>query len=254
LVPIDDPKVWAGPLLFIKNITYPSGSLFAFTITENKVSETQKDLDDLLIPLKNAGILVNSTILSDREFLHGAKLVIQTLKARPFRPNILFLTLGNAPEKDSIINDLVLQASANELGTMILRQHSRVAFGMQKTINLWLRDKSPNWHLAMLVTLHLQLNWSGKINLVTVAEKSVDKNRLYTFLESLNQQARLPSTADYHVLVGPFQKAIKTAPRADINIFGLGDKLSFDFMRNATEWTKSSALFVKDSGWENALV
>jgi solute carrier family 12 sodium/potassium/chloride transporter 2 len=34
LVPVEEPKIWAGPLLFIKSITSPSGSIFAFTVKE----------------------------------------------------------------------------------------------------------------------------------------------------------------------------------------------------------------------------
>ena len=78
--------------------------------------------------------------------------------------------------------------------------------------------------------------------------------RLYKFLERLSDQARMPSLTEFHVLIGSFDKMLVTAPRADINIFGLGDKLQFDFMRKATEITKSSCLYVKDSGWESALV
>ncbi len=253
LIPVDDPKVWAGPLLFIRSITYPSGSLFAFTVKATKVEETQNDLMELLLPIENENILVNSTVIEDGEFLHGAKLVIQTLKGGAFRPNVLFLTLGADNDKDGIIDQLVNEASRYELGSMILRQHPRVAFGMQKHVNLWLRDKSPNWHLAMLIALQLQLNWEGQINLVTATSDEGEEKRLYNFLERLSDQARLPSMTDFHVLIGPFEEVLKAAPRADVNIFGLGDKLNFDFMRKCTKWTKSSCLFVKDSGRESAL-
>ncbi|MBD3291229.1 Na-K-Cl cotransporter, partial [candidate division KSB1 bacterium] len=171
LIPIENPEVWAGPLLFIRNITHPSGSIFAFTVKENDTDKTASELKDLLSPLENQGLLVNSTVIEDQDFSHGAKLVIQTLRGGAFRPNILFLTLGNDRQKDKSIESLVTQAAKNELGTIILRQHGRMAFGMQKTVNLWLRDRSPNWHLAMLVTLQLQLNWEGKINLVTATPK-----------------------------------------------------------------------------------
>ena len=132
-----------------------------------------------------------------------------------------------------MLGNLVDQATRHEIGVIILRQHPRVAFGMQKTINLWLRDKSPNWNLAMLIPLQLQLNWEGKINLVTVAADESEEKRLGVFIERLSDQARLPSMTDCRVLTGPFEESLKTAPRADINIFGIGQQLSFDFMRNA---------------------
>lgn len=254
LVPIDNPKIWAGPLLFIRNITYPSGSIFVFSVKEEKVQETQNDLDDLIIPLKNEGILVSSTVIEDHDFLHGAKLVLQTLKAGVFKPNVLFLTLGSDNEKDEIIKQLVMQAGQNDLGITILRQHPRMAFGMQKNINLWLRDESPNWHLAMLVTIQLQMNWGGQLNLVTASPHENDEKRLYKFLDRLSEQARLPSMTYFHVLIGSFKETLLIAPHADINIFGMGEKIDLNFMRTTIDSTKSTCLFVKDSGRENALV
>ena len=105
----------------------------------------------------------------------------------------------------------------------------------------------------MLVTLQLQLNWEGKINLVTVAKDEKEKIKLMDFLERLSDQTRLPSLTDFHVEVGNFKDALVNAPRADINLFGIGKDLPFDFMREASELTKSSCLYVKDSGHESAL-
>lgn len=254
LLPVEDPELWTGPLLFIRNITYPSGSIFGFTIKNENIKETQAALNELLHPIKNQGILVNSTVLEDNDFLHGAKLVIQTLRGGAFRPNILFLTIGDDNRNDKTIEQLVDEATKHELGTIILRQHPRMAFGMQQDVNLWLRDKSPNWHLAMLITLQLQLNWEGKINLITVGDDKKDERRLYNFLENLSDQARLPSMTDFHVLISSFENAIKTAPRGDINILGLADKIPFKFIREVPELARASCIFVRDSGKESALV
>jgi amino acid transporter len=254
LLPVDNPKVWAGPLLFIRDITNPSGSIFAFTVSPDDREENQKRLNELLQPLKTQNLFVNSTVIEDENFIHGAKSVIQTLRGSTFRPNVLFLTLDDDREKDEAINQMVVEAMKEDLGIMILQQHPRVAFGMQQAINLWLREKSPNWHLAVLIALYLQLNWDGKLNLVATADSEGDKPRMYEFLERLSDMARLPSRTEFHVISAGFHDAIAAAPRADVNIFGLGDKLSFSFMRGATDWTSTSCLFVKDSGMESALV
>jgi hypothetical protein len=243
LLPVEEPEAWIGPLLLIRDIIHPSGSVFAFTIRKQKREETQRALDELLLPIKKQGGIVMSTVIEESDFLHGATLVIQILKSRTLRPNILFLTMGRDRKKDDTINDLVVQASKHEMGVIMLSQHSRMAFGMQKDVNLWLRDKSPNWHLALLVTLQLQLNWEGNIK------------RVYGFLERLSDRARLPSMTDFHVMVGSFKECLKTAPRADISIFGLGSgKLPADQIREFTDLTKTSCMFVKDSGEESALV
>ncbi len=254
LIPIDNPKIWSGSLLFIRNIVYPSGSIFAFTVTDNNAQKTEKELNELLQPFDKEHLLVNATVIEDKDFLHGALVVIQTLRACSMRPNALFLTLGQNPDRDPMIRQLAEYASRHELGILILRQHPRIAFGMQKDINLWLRDKSPNWHLAVLIALQLQLNWGGKLNLITATNDASQQRKLYRFLEYLSDQARLPSLTEFHVLLGEFKEAVKNAPPADVNIFGLGDMLPFDFMRQAPELTKSSCLFIRDSGFENALV
>ncbi len=254
LLPIEEPKKWSGSLLFIKNITYPSGSVFAFSVKNNDREETLKDLEELVNPLRNEKIFVNSSVIEDENFLHGAKLVIQTLQGGSFRPNTLFLTIGNNVEKDYIINEIVLQANKHELGLILLRQHPQTAFGFQKTVNVWLRDRSPNWHLAILIALQLQLNWEGRINLVTVANNKNEVKRLHSFLERLSDQARLPSLTEFFVLTGSFEEVLENSPKADLNIFGLGDELNFNLIRETPLKINSSCLFVKDSGKESAVV
>jgi len=255
LLPIEEPEAWTGPLLLIRDVLHPSGSVFAFTMRTERVEKTQSALDELLLPLREQGALVHSTVIEDADFLHGATLVIQILKSRTVRPNILFLTVGRDSKKDDTINRLIAHASKYELGVMFLCQHPRMAFGMQQDVNLWLRDKSPNWHLAILITLQLHSNWEGKINLITTTSDKKDKRRLHAFMERLSDRARLPSMTDFHVLVGSFKESLKVAPRADINIFGLaaGD-IPFRRIREITDLANSSCIFVKDSGEESALV
>ena len=254
LIPIDDPKVWAGSLLLIKSILYPSGSIFAFTVRDSDIEETENDLTELLAPLTDQNILVNSTVIEDSDFLHGARLVIQTLKGGTLRPNTLFLTLGEDDRNDDTINELFKHSVQYKLGIIILFQYRRTAFGMQKDVNLWLRDESPNWHLAMLVALQIQMNWNGKLNLITASQDPKDTRRLHGFLERLGDQVRLPSLSEYHVKIGDFQEVLETAPRSDINIFGLSEKPSYTFMRETANTIKSSCIFIGDSGQESALV
>jgi hypothetical protein len=254
LIPIDDPKIWTGSLLFIRSITYPSGSIFAFTVKNRGIEKTEKELNELLEPLNKENILINSTVIEDNEFLHGAKLVIQTLKGGTFRPNTLFLTISEDTDNDNVLSELVKHAEKHKMGIILLHQFQRIGFGMQKDVNLWLRDESTNWHLAMLIALQLQLNWEGKLNLISVTSKAENVKRLQYFLERLSDQVRLPSTSEFHVIEGNFEDTTKKAPKADINIFGLSDTLSFDFMRNISKSTKSSCLFIGDSGQESALV
>ena len=218
------------------------------------MEETRAALETLIEPLKNARLHINCSVIEDSSFAHGTKLVIQTLKASSFQPNILFLTVGSDDDSDPVLHQLITEAAKYELGTLVLRQHPRMAFGMQKNINLWLRDRSPNWHLAVLIALQLQLNWDGKLNLITVTTKKEDVRKATQFLDRINDQARLPSSTELQVMVGDFEEALQNAPRGDINILGLGAEVDFGFIRKTADLSKSSCLFVQDSGKENVLV
>ncbi len=254
LIPIDDPKIWSGSLLFIRSITYPSGSIFAFTVKDTDVAQTDDALKELLSPLSREEILISSTVIEDSQFLHGAKMVIQTLRGGTLRPNCLFLTVGNNPQKDSNIIELAQYAAKSNLGIILLNQHPRVAFGVQRDVNIWLRDESPNWHLAMLISLQIHQNWDGRLNLITVSPDESQEKRLYSFLEHLSDQARLPSITELYVLRGKFLESMLNAPRGDINIFGMAAEISLDSVRRIGMTANSSCLFVGDSGHENVLV
>ena len=105
----------------------------------------------------------------------------------------------------------------------------------------------------MLISLHLQSNWEGQLNLITSTSDKEERRRLSAFLERLSDRARLPSLTEFHVLVGTFRQNLQRAPAADINIFGLSEKIDFKFVREATDLTNSSCMFVRDSGEESAL-
>ena len=95
------------------------------------------------------------------------------------------------------------------------------------------------------------------MNLVTAATNPQEESQLYAFLERLSDQARLPSTSEFHIIPAPFKEALSSAPRADLNIFGLSminGTLPLDFMREVSELAKTSCVFVIDSGKESALV
>ncbi len=255
LIPIDDPKVWTGSLLFIRSIIYPTGSIYAFTVTNRDHQKTEKELGEALAPLtREKSLLIHATVIEDETFLHGAKLVIQTLKGGILRPNSLFLTIGDDRSNDAVIQELSDHAARHQMGVLLLYPHPRAAFGLQQDVNLWLRDASPNWHLATLIALQLQMNWNGKLNLITVATNKAETKRLAQFLEHLSDHARLPSVTEIFVLTGNFMDVLETAPRADINIFGLPEHISFDFVRLVPQKIGTTCLYVGDSGQESALV
>jgi hypothetical protein len=55
------------------------------------------------------------------------------------------------------------------------------------------------------------------------------------------------------VHVGELREVVGQAPAADLNIFGLDPDLPYGFIREMSEKTGSSCVFVKDSGHESIL-
>ncbi|MCB0306164.1 MAG: Na-K-Cl cotransporter, partial [Calditrichaeota bacterium] len=111
LLPVDVPGVWSGPMLFIRDITHPAGSVFAFTVSPKEREQNIRDLNELLAPLKRQNIFVNSTVIEDADFGHGSKMVLQTLRGSIFRPNILFLTLEDDKKQEQLLGQMIVEAS-----------------------------------------------------------------------------------------------------------------------------------------------
>jgi solute carrier family 12 sodium/potassium/chloride transporter 2 len=109
-----------------------------------------------------------------------------------------------------------------------------------------------NLDLAILVAYKLKLNWDARIRLITVVESPEEEIKAKEFLKSLTQLARLPQTLT-EVFVGNFSDIVAKAPLADLNIFGMEEALPYDFIKDMSQKTNSSCLFVRDSGQESIL-
>jgi hypothetical protein len=56
------------------------------------------------------------------------------------------------------------------------------------------------------------------------------------------------------ILVGEFHAVLSESPQADLNIFGISNKLDGDTMHDLASAVDTSCLFVKDSGVESMVV
>ncbi len=254
LVPIKNPKTWAGPIHLIRDIVFPGGSVFSFSVQpEEQREQIGQELAGLMAPLKREGVLTSSAAVTGEDFVQGTTIIMEFMKGAFFRPNILFLAMADDAAGDAPLVEIATGARAQELGVIMLMQHPQSAFGMERVINLWLRDRSPNWHLAVLVALQLEQNWDGQINLLASAMSEEEGHTLHHFLTDLAARVRMPGNTEIHVHVGSFQEAMTAAPPADVSIFGVGQKILCEPMREQMQRTHTSCLFVQDSGMESAL-
>jgi len=178
-----------------------------------------------------------------------------------FKPNILFLPLPDDDELESDYSQLIHTASKQQMGTCIYAPHRRAGLGHRETVNVWINDRSPDWKVSMdignldllvLMGYKLKRNWNAEMRLLTVVRNEEQAEGARAFPHTLTDLARMPE-ANVGVHVGDFESYLEEAPRGDVNIFGLMDPPNFARMREIVSRTRTSGLFVRDSGRESAL-
>ncbi len=263
LIPVREPKNWTGILDLLKAITYPSGRIYFFSISEKVspyprevstvvgTSKVEEEFSLLNNSLREDGILVSSGVIYSGDFLEAAVAVSQTLKNSILPPNVLFIKLGLTSEKDNLLMRLVERIKFLDLGIIMFILHPQIGLGQKKIINLWMREGTPNIDLAVLVALQLEKNWEAKIRLLQVVAHDNDKQRAYNYLSKLQKMTRIPNNAEIAVQVGSFDSIITNAPFADINIFGMPEDLDIERERGIAKEINTSVLFLRDSKHEN---
>ncbi|MBU1911944.1 MAG: Na-K-Cl cotransporter [Candidatus Omnitrophica bacterium] len=261
LIPVEEPRDWLGIAGFLKEIVCPRGRAVFFNIidkdVDDKITARKKYSEELALvaaPLKEEGIFVSTLVVDSKEFLDGAITLMQALIGSGMPPNVLFIKLGLNKEKDHAVKELIIRSEAMGLGIMVFTLHPKLVFGQKQVINLWIRRMSPNIHLTILIGLQLERNWEGRLRIIQVVCDANEKQETESYLYKLKKLMRLTRETEIVTIVGSFEEGIANAPLADINIFGISKDHDIPWMRNISGKINTSALFLKDSNQENAVV
>lgn len=262
MVPLQDIVTARGNFQFLINIAKPKGSIKLLGIEPfNPDSKLIKELEDVSESFRQKGVFSSWTIINTEEFSKGVNFGNQALRGTFFRPNTIFLHLKDREDFETEIRPIILESIRLEIGILLFSPHPTAHLGQRNLINVWVSDRRGNWDLgwdignldlSTLIAYKLKKNWLAKIRIITVIEHEDELDQAHQFLNALITAARLPETLT-KVYVGDFKTIVQNAPTADINIFGLDENLSFDFINQMTDHTNSSCLFVKDSGHESIL-
>jgi solute carrier family 12 sodium/potassium/chloride transporter 2 len=263
MVPVRDVNGLKGSFEFLRNIAKPKGSIKLLGIEPfNEHSKLAEQLEDISASFRTKGVFSSSTVIHTDEFANGINYGSQALQGAFFRPNILFLNLQDHDDYEIELKPVMTESMRLEIGILLFNLHTTALLGQRNTINVWVSDRKGNWELggfdignldlSILVAYKLKMNWNARIRLITVVENQNEEANAKEFLKSLTQLARLPQTLT-EVYVGDFNDVVTKAPSADINIFGMQDTLPYDFIKDMTQKTNSSCLFVRDSGHESIL-
>jgi len=252
LLPLEDPKRSRSLIQFARDICHPGGGVIAFSVTMEDRGKKLEELDTALIPIRKDKLFFISSVVTGSDFVHEANTIIQVLQETFFRPNVLLLTLSDSSAKDIKVLEIVNTAIESDLGIAVLKQHSDYGFGERSTINVILRDRSPNKNLAILLALQLHRNWNAShINLVSIAEGVRDHETQTAFFANLKEDARLPQNTTINVMHGHFPNDLANMPPCDIAIFGMGGDCSTTQIRKVSTVSDVTCLFIRDSGYES---
>ena len=281
LVPVEDVAVLRGTFEVVLDVARPRGSVKLVGLNgtlpppgsrpdvgppdDELVSGRLDRLPTLAAAFRRKGVFSSFAVVDAAGFEEGVVTAVQALRGSFFRPNVLFLPLPARGAGDdahqAAFARAIAEARRQQLGTLAWVPHPTAGLGQRHAINVWVHDRTPDWRLSMdignldlslLVAYKLKQNWDGAIRLITVVRDEGELERARHFLTRLIDVARLPSATPVAV-AGDFGAYVREAPQADLNLFGLGPDPSFEAMRALVRTTHASALFVRDSGLENAL-
>jgi amino acid transporter len=252
-VPVEKPEDFKRLTRIIQKLVYPSGRVYYITSHKEAVISDAHDrkIDEVLMPLRENQIFVQKTTVTSERFSDVLVPTLQCLKSSYLPPNIILLTISDDREKQEKLRNMVYTVKPLKISVGCLWLHPKFGMGNERTINLWLRDKSPNNDLAILCALQLSRNYDAELHLCRVISAESDRKKTTEDLLTFIDEARLPSNTKVRVMKGEF-KALMNENGADLNIIGM--PYDFESMLRIIDSSSSSILFVASGGLENALV
>ncbi len=259
IVPIDNLVVLEGYYRFLVSMLQPNGSL-QLLYWQSKKDETNELLLQMVDDYNKEGIISTHTIISSDSLVAMTRMGVSVLRNQVFHPNILFIDGNNRSEEE--VNQMIQIAKSSRLGAILCIFNEEKKLGREKEINIWIRDQSPDWSLGLrlanldltlLLSYQVRKSWGGRISLLSVIREPEQLDRGREYLNELFRDARIPGNSHIWVDHGDFHDVLTKAPRADLNIFGLSEKVDLAQLKKLTVTTRSSCIFVMDSGDESAL-
>ncbi|MCA9401230.1 MAG: Na-K-Cl cotransporter [Candidatus Omnitrophica bacterium] len=261
-VSIQDSQDLKGVIQFLYDMTAPSGRIFVSQVIPGKnqqklsrdsILRIKSQLDSDLEPLTSQNVFIESSVLSNEEGLNSQGLILKVLKSMHFPPNTLFVPMNDNRRDFDAVHRLLSVASEEDFGIIVLKLHEQKLFGERTVVNLWIRKNSPNIDLSVLIALQLERNWDAKIRIIQVVEGEDEIKESRDYIKRMCVVLRMPLDVEIKVIVGDFNTILKTAPAADINIFGMQQAPEIRTVMDVADRIQTTVLFLRDSTHESAL-
>ena len=262
LVPVRQPRELLSSFRLLYAITHPKGSLKILGIgTGNTLLRMKTELPQAVGKMKKAGDSINFSFIESDQFDQSVRIGIQALDAAYFKPNSVFLRLDSRVSDFTPYEHLIREQVREKRGVLLYMPFAQVGLGLEKTINLWLRNVPEDWEtrrelgnndLAVLMAILLEENWKARLNVIAVLTQEHTTGQGQIFLNHLKESARLPKSVVVYLVRENTPRLWEKVPQADLSIasFSVDDPLENLF--SIVKRHRSSFLFTADSGRENA--
>ena len=264
LVPVERVTHLRGSFPLLADLTHLGGSIKLLGLAEGEEgSELRRELPGFTRAFRKQGVFAQMTFIEEADPGQGLIAAMQALDGAFFRPNCVFVRLpvDEDPVAEEDIRRTVRRAQRLRTGVILFADHPEARLGRRQSINVWMRDQSPDWEVSMrlgnvdmslLIGHILRKAWGGELNIVCIVEDEREVEHARRFVERVTDLARLPNVGIV-IRSGQLEEQVPRVPTADLDIFGMGGQPDFRFARHVLETTESSCLFVRDSGEENVL-
>ena len=259
LVPIERQAQFEGNFRLIRALALTQGSIHVLGMRTDPESEF-RCLDALVRDLHRDNLYARSAVVDARDFGNSLKDCVAVMGGAFFQPNIIFAAVEGRDDAD--IANIIEVAKANTMSVVLLVRHPEAALGQESSVNVWVRDQSPDWSLglqltnldcAVLLSHQLKKNWDARVRMLTVVEDAEHIDLAHNYLTDLLVLARMSRNVEVQVEHGNFNAVVARAPRADLHILGLAESASVESMNQFALRVGGSCLFILDSGVESAL-
>ena len=260
LIPVEDATELRGTFLLIHDLASPRGALNIMGVAPaDKRAALSQDLQIAAGQFRDEEVFATWAVVEADRYVDGFVAGMGALHGAFFHPNMVFLTMPHDVDRARDLYEVVDRAPDYELGIVLFADHPRANLGRRHSINIWI--STPDWEsahgvaevdLALLLGYKLQQNWQGRMRLLTAVASEEEKPRAREQLTQLINLARLPN-AETYAMAATFEDALRRAPTADINLFGLPTEIDFEDAQRTVTLVDTACLFVRGSGHESVV-
>ena len=265
LMPVEDPATIRGVFSLLVDVCGTEGSLkFLGLATRDTVHDLQPRFERLCLSFQKQGVMATSSIIDSAGFTQGTLTGLQALGSAFFKPNILLLNLPRDTGRHDQFRELIGEARRLQIGVLLLAMHEKAGLGMAKVVNVWVPPRAvgmpvatyletSHLNLGILMAIRLAKAWQAELNLITVVPDAAAVPHATRHIDELRDLCRIEGRATTRVIVGDFRACVRQAPQSDMDILGLRGGTDLEFVSEMVEATRSSCMFLGDSGLESAL-